>query len=169
MALASRGRDDARAATADPNRVGVDGTENLQTRFVAEEVDSTTGRPPSKPTNRFDKSHVISRLDSLKVLASDWNGYGARPIDVDLVEQAKSLVQRLPGDLVDSPAVVPMTRGRFQFEWHRGNRSLELEFESQGRIHYLKADDDLGIEEEDILLTDQTAEIEELLRWFASE
>jgi hypothetical protein len=36
-------------------------------------------------------------------------------------------------------------------------------------IHYLKADDDSGIEEEGILLTDQMPEIERLLRWFSSE
>ena len=122
-----------------------------------------------RPAGRLDKPSTISRLDRLKDLPPDWNGYGAQPIDVELVEQAKRFVERLPGDIIDTPAVVPMTRGRLQFEWHRANRSLELEFESRGRIHYLKADDDFGTDEEDILLTDQTPEIEELLRWFSSE
>jgi len=122
-----------------------------------------------RPAGRLDKVSIISQLDRLKGLLFDWNGYGAQPIDVELIDQAKRFVEHLPSDIVDTPAVVPMTRGRFQFEWHRGNRSLELEFESWGRLHYLKADDYSGIEEEDILLTSQTPEIEELLRWFSSE
>ncbi len=105
----------------------------------------------------LDKSFTIAQIDRLKELPLDWNGYGAQPIDVELIEQAKSFIKRLPDNIIDAPAVVPMTRGRLQFEWHRGNRSLELEFESTGRLHYLKADDDSGIEEEDILLTNQAA------------
>jgi hypothetical protein len=112
---------------------------------------------------------TLSQLDGLKELAHDWNGYGAQPIDVELIEQAKRFVEQLSDNIIDTPTVVPMTRGRLQFEWHRGNRSLELVFESRGRIHYLKADDDTGVEEENILLIGQTPEIEELLRWFSSE
>ncbi len=117
----------------------------------------------------LDKPSTLSQLDRLKDLPLDWNGYGAQPIDVELIEQAKCFIERLPDNIIHTPAVVPMTRGRLQFEWHRGNRSLELEFESSGRIHYLKADDDTSLEEEDILLTNQAPEIEELLRWFSSE
>jgi hypothetical protein len=62
-----------------------------------------------------------------------------------------------------------MTRGRLQLEWHRGNRSLELEFESPGRIRYLKVDDDSGVEEESVIPTSQTALVVALLQWFASE
>ena len=143
-----------------------------ETLFIAKIVNSTSSSLSTishRPAGRLDKLSTISQLDRLKDLPLDWNGYGAQPIDVGLIEHVKSFVEQLPDDIIDTPAVVPMTRGRLQFEWHRGNRSLELEFESRGRIHYLKADDDSGIEEEDILLTDQAPEIEELLRWFLSE
>ena len=121
------------------------------------------------PAGRLNKPYIISQLNRLRDLPLDWNGYNAQPIDLGLIEEAKCFIGNLPGDIIDTPAVVPMTRGRLQFEWHRGNRSLELEFESKGRIHYLKADDDSGIDEEAILFTDQTPEIEALLRWFSSE
>ncbi len=122
-----------------------------------------------RQAGRLDGPSAVSLLDLLKGLPPDWNGYGAQPINAELIEQAKRFIERLPDDIVDAPAVVPMTRGRLQLEWHRGNRSLELEFVSKGRIHYLKADDDSGTDEENILLTDQAFEIEELLRWFSSE
>jgi len=62
-----------------------------------------------------------------------------------------------------------MTRGRLQFEWHRGDRSLELEFETSDRLHYLKWDSDTNIEEENVISVSDTDTIHSLLRWFASE
>jgi hypothetical protein len=70
----------------------------------------------------------------------------------------------VPSDIIETPVVVPMTRGRLQFEWHRGNRSLELEFESCDKIHFLKWDSDLGIEDEDIIPVTDVAAIHALLR-----
>jgi hypothetical protein len=62
-----------------------------------------------------------------------------------------------------------MTRGRLQFEWHRGNRSLELDFETKDKLHYLKWDSDLGIEDEDVISVSDVCGIHGLLRWFAAE
>ena len=101
--------------------------------------------------NRFDKYATLSQLDCLKQLPENWNGYGAQAIDAITIESAKRFINDLTNEIITSPLVVPMTRGRLQFEWHQGNRSLELEFESPRRIHYLKVDDDLEIEEEDLL------------------
>jgi hypothetical protein len=117
----------------------------------------------------LDKFSVFKQLDNLKQLPKDWNGYGAQPIDPDTIEAAERFIVDLPDNIITAPTVVPMTRGRLQFEWHLGNRSLELEFETPGRIHYLKADDDSGLEEENILFTTQMTSILELLRWFVSE
>ncbi|MBV8720960.1 MAG: hypothetical protein JO277_02345 [Candidatus Eremiobacteraeota bacterium] len=123
---------------------------------------------------QLDKAATLNALDRLKSFLPNWNGYGASPIDRQVIESAKDFILELPSDIVATPKVVPMTRGRLQFEWHRGNRSLELEFEATDRIHYLKWDSDAGIEEEDVLSirdTDigDTDKIHALLRWFASE
>jgi hypothetical protein len=112
--------------------------------------------------------HVLEELDRLRRLEHDWNGYGAPPIDPKAIESAEQFLTSLPGTKVTAPKVVPMTRGRLQFEWHRGNRSLELEFETPDRVHYLKWDTDAGIEEEDILSIEETRKLHELLEWFAA-
>lgn len=62
-----------------------------------------------------------------------------------------------------------MTRGRVQLEWHRGRRSLELEFETPTTVHFLKWDPDAGVEEEDVLPATQTKELHDLLSWYVSE
>src|SRR5260370_275218 len=101
--------------------------------------DSETSRTATS-FKRLDKLSVFKQFDDLKQLPEDWNGYGAQPIDPGTIEAAQSFIVDLPDDIITAPTVVPITRGRLQFEWHRGNRSLELEFETPGRIHYLKAD-----------------------------
>ncbi len=168
MALASRIWDNPPSESSPLKLVGFekDDSARFATLFNAPTVNPVT---LVKPAGRLNKSSAVSQLVQLKDLPFDWNGYGAQPIDVELIEQAKRIVEELPADIIETPSVVPMTRGRLQLEWHRGNRSLELEFESKGRIHYLKADDDSGIDEENILLTDQMIEIKTLLRWFSSE
>ena len=118
---------------------------------------------------RLDKAATLSALEELKTLPLNWSGYGASPIDHVLIHSAREFISALPCDLVATPEVVPMTRGRLQFEWHRGNRSLELEFECTDRIHYLKWDSGAGIEDEDTISVNDRAEIHALLRWFALE
>ncbi len=116
----------------------------------------------------FNKFEILEELGRLRHLPENWNGYGAPPIDPRVIESAEQFLTSLPGTRITAPNVVPMTRGRLQFEWHRGNRSLELEFETPERIHYLKWDTDAGVEEEEILSIKETVKIHDLLDWFST-
>ena len=128
---------------------------------------SAYARAASVP--RLDKAATLIALEQLKTLAPNWSGYSASPIDRRVIQTAKEVVWALPSDIIETPKVVPMTRGRLQFEWHRGNRSLELEFADGDQIHYLKWDPDAGIEEEDVIPVNDVAMIHSLLRWFEAE
>jgi hypothetical protein len=128
-----------------------------------------TAHPRTAAAAHLDQAQALGALEALKGLPPNWNGYGAIPIDRAVIGAAEDFIRSLPGDIATTPKVVPMTRGRLQFEWHRGNRSLELEFESSDRLHYLKWDSDAGVEEEEIISADDTGAVLALLRWFASE
>jgi len=117
---------------------------------------------------KFRRFSVLAKLEDLRALPACWNGYGAAPINPEIIRAAEDLVHALPGDIISTPQVVPMTRGRLQFEWHSGDRSLELEFESPDSIHYLKWDSEAGVEEEDVLPITQHGKILDLLRWFSA-
>jgi len=118
---------------------------------------------------RLDKTAVVDALNQLLSLSPDWDGYGAETISAAIVDSARRFVMALPDDIVPAPQVVPMTRGRLQLEWHRGHRSLELEFETSATVHYLKWDSDIGVEQEDVLPLRNTGEILSLISWFMSE
>lgn len=116
----------------------------------------------------MDKASVHDALRRLRAFEANWNGYGAAPPDQRILDTVASVIDSIPVDAAPTPQVVPMTRGRVQLEWHRGTRSLELEFEAAGSIHFLKWDSSEGIEEEDVFSANDVSEIVGLLSWFVA-
>ena len=55
----------------------------------------------------------------------------------------------------------------FQFEWHDGPRTLELEVEDPWTIHYLKWHSEAGIEEEEVCSITDAGTVIGLIEWFA--
>jgi hypothetical protein len=106
-----------------------------------------------------------SALDSLRVLAPNWDGYGAPVIDPAVIEAAKSFIARLPESLVSGPRVVPMSNGSLQLEWNDGPKSLELEFESPSSIRYLQWHPEQSIEVEDSFPAGNIDKAVDLIRW----
>jgi hypothetical protein len=112
---------------------------------------------------------TFQQLDAMGELQHDWNGYGAIPIDRAIIASASRFIENFGEQFCGSPRIVPMTKGRLQFEWHRGNRSLEMEFEDPDNIHYLKWDSDDAFEEEGIVPISDPDVINTVLAWFSSE
>jgi hypothetical protein len=120
-------------------------------------------------TGSLDKTSIISAIDQLRSLPPNWDGYKAPPIDPQVIQAARELILSLPDDIITTPKAVPMTRGRLQLEWHRGSRSLEIEFENSSQLHFLKWDPGMHVEEEDVISASETSAVHALLRWFESE
>jgi len=111
---------------------------------------------------------VQSALDSLRTLAPNWDGYGARAIDTAVIDAAKSFIANLPENLVCRPHVVPISNGTVQLEWHDGPKSLELEFESPSSIRYLRWHPEQEVEEEDSFPVTSVETAARLIRWFST-
>ena len=111
---------------------------------------------------------VQSDLDSLRFLLPGWDGYGAPAVDSSVIEAAKSFIAALPADVAPRPRVVPMSNATLQLEWHRGPKSLELEFESPTSIRYLKWFPEEGIEQEASIPAARIDVLAGLLLWFVN-
>jgi hypothetical protein len=107
-------------------------------------------------------------LAALADLRPGWDGYGAVPVDPRNIEAAAGLLADLAGRMPAPPAVVPMTRGRLQLEWHRGRRSLELEFADPDHVHYLMWPGGPGAAGEDIIPVADRDAVARLLGWLAA-
>lgn len=112
---------------------------------------------------RRQASNGIAKIAALQ---RNWDGYGADPIDARTIKSARKFLRSLPSVVDKAPSVVPMTRGRLQFEWHRGQKSLEVEFETPDTIHYLQYDPATGVEDEGVLNVAERSKVAAILRWF---
>jgi hypothetical protein len=110
-------------------------------------------------------SAIDAEFERLRGLAANWNGYGAPAIDGALIDAARAFVAALPADLAFHPVVVPMSAGNLQFEWHEGQRSLELEVEDPRTIHFLKWDPFKQVEDEGTFSIRDVERATGLIRW----
>jgi len=111
-------------------------------------------------------ANINRELDRLAALPENWDCEGAPKIDPAIIQAAREFVHRLPTNIAEVPAVVPIADGNLQFEWNAGSWSLELEVADPRTIHYLKWLPDKGIEEESFFPIDDIDLAVSLIRWF---
>ncbi len=114
------------------------------------------------------KAAIESELDRLAALPPNWDQYGAPAIDSRIIAAARGFLHALPERIAYRPRVVPMSPGHLQFEWHHGQKVLELEFESPQTIRFLQYDPQAGIEEEESFRTSEVQRAVDLIHWFMS-
>lgn len=107
-----------------------------------------------------------ARLDQLAALPAGWDGHGAPPVDPAILAAVREWGQAMPGwAFAPAPAVVPLSSGAVQLEWHVGPRVLELEFETPDTIHFLRWDPAGGVQDEDTIPAGDRSGAEGLIRW----
>lgn len=68
------------------------------------------------------RESTVTRLERMRDLEENWDGYGGRPIDSDIINRAITLVWNLP----IIPEVYPTSNGDIQLEFD--TREIYLEF-----------------------------------------
>lgn len=91
---------------------------------------------------------ALNRISGLTALAVGWNGYQSHEIRADMAMEAVEFLTRVAYPGIAAPAIVPLSDGGVQVEWHRGGLDIEVTF----------SDEDPGVYVEDR----QSGESEEL-------
>jgi hypothetical protein len=73
---------------------------------------------------------TIFAFIGIQTLGENWNSYGGKPINTDLIKQALSLLESIMQADSPAPSVVPIGDGGLQIEWHRKQQDLEIVFPS---------------------------------------
>jgi hypothetical protein len=115
-----------------------------------------------------DFEAIAQEIQSLRLLKTNWDGYGAPTIDAAIIHAAARFVRSLPDLRVPRPRVTPMSPGNLQLEWHRGRKILELEFESAETIRFLQWNADENFSAEDAFRVSDIERAAELIRWFTA-
>ena len=130
------------------------------------EVRLTISPAVGEPQPAEPESPLCSEIDRLAALEPNWDGYGAGALDRAILDAARRFVVGFATGFAAQPLVVPMSNGALQFEWHKGQRILELEIEDPETIHYLKWDPAEGIQEEDVFAIKDVEKANRLIHWF---
>jgi hypothetical protein len=105
-------------------------------------------------------------IDQLASLEVNWDQNAAPRIDRRILTSARTWLRNLSDDsLIIPPAVVPLSSGVLQFEWHVDSRILEIEFESFDTIHFLKWDPVSAIEDEGTFPSNDLTQSDTLIAW----
>lgn len=124
--------------------------------------DSLTGRYSQSPTRPARVLRVtfygvgeppkwlesaIQRIAELAHLRANWDSYGAPAIDMQSVMSAFDVVELAMNADAMQPSIVPAKRGGIQFEWDKGDSTLEITVDrSGGQAYYSEAGSGQGWE-----------------------
>lgn len=106
-------------------------------------VDVQSAEPPQWLVN------VVERTQQLLALPGGWDTYGSERVTYDRASEALVFLLNLPPEFASRAAIMPLSTGGVQLEWHQGNRDLELTFEKNGVVSFYFADDQSGEEIQD--------------------
>lgn len=68
---------------------------------------------------------ALEKLESLRLLKSNWDSYGAASISPEAIATASQFLQ---------PDIVPTSQGGIQLEWHNFGIDLEIEITPAGKV-----------------------------------
>lgn len=106
---------------------------------------------------------VTAKLDAIAALPHNWDGDGGDPVPHRIVTAAGELLLPLARMQPPVPRIAPVLGGGLQFEWHIGDRELEIEIMPDGTIEYLTAEG--GRVQENGLPQFSTGEVKTLVAW----
>jgi hypothetical protein len=77
-----------------------------------------------EPSIWFDTA--LKRINDLAGLARGWNGYEAEEISAEMAISAVRFLTKIAHPSIAAPAIVPLSDGGLQVEWHRGELDVEV-------------------------------------------
>jgi hypothetical protein len=102
-------------------------------------------------------AEVNARLEGLRRLPPDWDGFGGEPPRDDVVRFARELLQSVMTPTTPAPHIAPMSHEGLQLEWHIQDVDLEVEIEEPGMVSVLYHDPHLGRTDEIAMTNDFSA------------
>ena len=91
---------------------------------------------------------VLDRLQHLSQLAENWDSYGGQAPSDEAVYTAREVLSQILRDQSSAPALVPLSEGGVQIEWHGDGEELEVRIGATGEISAFRFDERAGRGEE---------------------
>lgn len=133
---------------------------------------STSTSAPVRGITRFTDmtSRLLQALDAVARLANlpvNWDTYGSEPIQREAIRTARRLLMIVDIEVPPVPHIAPVPGGGIGIELIQAGRQLEFSIYPDGLVEYSRFIDDDEVDEEDDspLNLENTARIQNLIRW----
>ena len=93
------------------------------------------------------RREAIQKVIGFGKLAPNWDSHGSDAPARAVRETAIDLLLSVPGELLPSPLIVPVSGGGYHFEWCVGERELEISIEPDCHIDALRVEHGMPIED----------------------
>jgi hypothetical protein len=102
------------------------------------------GDQGNKSTERaaFSRSHNFWPNDAVKIIETlkreltyGWDGYQGQPLNQSTVDFAITVLQRISNAETPRPAIVPVSDGSLQIEWHTNTCDIEIHVRAPNKVH----------------------------------
>lgn len=111
---------------------------------------------------------AAKRLAEFKSLAPNWDSYGGHVPTKAALLASEDFVFKVPSFAdIPAPRIVPLGSGGILFEWDRNQRELEVHFQEDGKVSYLKTEAE-RVGDSQPLPGNRVNNIAELLSWLIS-
>lgn len=108
---------------------------------------------------------VLRSLGERWGISQGWDGYNAKPTQVELVVRLLNHLSAVMGDQSPAPILIPLYDGGMQAEWHRNGQDLEIVVPADESSTYCYLNDDAE-EDEEGELESNYARVQDLIARF---
>ena len=108
---------------------------------------------------------TISAFIGIQALPDNWDSYGARKVNRDLISQSLAILESIMEATSPAPSVVPLAGGGLQLEWHRKQQDLEITFAADDAPQFFYRNRAIGVEQDGY--ADDVIKLTQLLRKIA--
>jgi len=80
---------------------------------------------------------ILPAIHKIEAFEENWDSYGSPPPSPELISEALSTLHYAEFPDLPAPAIVPVSGGGIQLEWHLPFKYLEIEFHPEGKASFL--------------------------------
>ena len=97
----------------------------------------------------MSKETLIQEVEEYRNRAPGWDGYEARSISEDAIEDVQRFIVLLP-DTIEPPRSQPCSDGEVSLVWRKGKRFAEVSFPGNGTFYWYATDGERIGSDEDV-------------------
>lgn len=88
--------------------------------------------------NDIAKQNILARLNTLRLLDEDWDGYGAPRISIVAIDKCRTIINQLPLDVIPNVKILPSEFGGVQMEIEKDNGIVNCDFGDETFSYYVE-------------------------------